>query len=190
MASPVLALLRLSIAPGTLPLYSGVAGEETSASVHLCGSGTLAEVSFGSLLAALGYRAPSSQWRQRSWPLCLLPGVHFRIPSPWRRLLALHHGPQCLPSPVASPHPSRAPGGLAASLCFANTLCIILHYAYFFCISPLWGCIQGRSRLVHTFFVSGARSKISGPYKVYRNVSCPALRFCVTECVNIHSEPL
>ena len=66
MASLVLALRRLSIAPGTLAVYSGVAEEGTSASVRLCGSRALAEVSLGSVLAALGYRAPSPQWRQRS----------------------------------------------------------------------------------------------------------------------------
>lgn len=187
MASLVLALRRLSMAPGTLALYSGVAEEGTSASVHLCGSGALAEVSLGSVLAALGYGLHRLSGVKGAG---LLPGVHFPIPSPWRRLLALHNGLQCLPSPVAFPPPFSHPRWTCCLLCFANTLCIILHYAYFFCISPLWGYIQGRSRLVQAFFVSAVWSKMSGPYKAYRNVSCPALKFCVPECVCIHSEPL
>lgn len=103
MASLVLALPRLSIAPGTVALYSGVGEEGISASVHLCVRGALAKANFGSVLAALGYMAPSSQRRQRSWPLSLLPGVHFPIPSPWRCLLALQDGLQCLPPPWLSP---------------------------------------------------------------------------------------
>lgn len=103
MASLVLALLRLSIAPGTVALYSGVGEGGISASVHLCGSGALAEANFGSVLAALGYVAPSSQRHQRSWPLSLLPGVHLAIPSPWRRLLTPQDGLQCLPPPWLSP---------------------------------------------------------------------------------------
>lgn len=103
MASLVLALPRLSIAPGTVALYSGVGEEGISASVHLCISGALAKANFGSVLAALGYLAPSSQQRQRSWPLSLLPGVHFPILSPWRRLLALQDGLQCLRPPWLSP---------------------------------------------------------------------------------------
>ena len=102
MASLVLALPRLLIAPGTVALYSGVGEEGISASVHLCVSGALAEANFGSVLAALGYMAPSSQRRQRSWPLSPLPGVHFPIPSPWRRLRALQDGLQCLPPPWLS----------------------------------------------------------------------------------------
>lgn len=114
----------------------------------------------------------------------LLPGVHFPIPAPWRRLLALHDRLQCLPSPVAFSPAFSHPRLTRCLLCFANTLCIVLHYAYFFCISPLWGCIQGRSRLVQAFFVSAARSKMSGPYKAYRNVACPTLKLCAPERVH------